>query len=194
MYQDVTTRGNYYPDKSLATAAVSQVPSIIFIGSLLQNPPLFLHVTSTSKAGLEKAIAKIDEMMQQELPNLIDERRFKRRDTEQVERDEFGRVFHPSLHENFLTLLAKMARRAHPHQHGEHARLQPPCSGRRSRRRLRQAHSNRNRLPGTDQRTWQRLHGTLHWTRIRRSNVPSRCRSPARESCTSQTTQRRLTC
>ncbi|OTB05413.1 hypothetical protein M426DRAFT_57028 [Hypoxylon sp. CI-4A] len=73
---DVTTRGNYYPDKSMAT------PS---------NPPLYLHITSTSKTGLETAVTKIEEMMKQELPNLVDERRFKRRDQEQVERDEFGR-------------------------------------------------------------------------------------------------------
>ncbi|KAI6089006.1 hypothetical protein F4821DRAFT_232729 [Hypoxylon rubiginosum] len=73
---DVTTRGNYYPDKSMAT------PS---------NPPLYLHVTSTSKSGLDLAVEKIEEMMKQELPNLVDERRFRRRDQEQVERDEFGR-------------------------------------------------------------------------------------------------------
>lgn len=30
--------------------------------------------------------------MKQELPQLVDERRFKRREQEQVERDEFGRV------------------------------------------------------------------------------------------------------
>ena len=42
--------------------------------------------------GLEKAVAKIEELMKQELPNLVDERRFRRRETEQVERDEFGRV------------------------------------------------------------------------------------------------------
>ena len=58
----------------------------------LQNPPLYLHITSTSKEGLEKAVAKIKELMQQELPQLVDERRFRRRDQEQVERDEFGRV------------------------------------------------------------------------------------------------------
>lgn len=59
-----------------------------------QNPPLYLHVTSTSKEGLDKAVAKIEEMMKQELPQLVDERRFRRRDQEQapVERDEFGRV------------------------------------------------------------------------------------------------------
>ncbi|RYP19844.1 hypothetical protein DL765_003098 [Monosporascus sp. GIB2] len=73
---DVTTRGSYYPDKSMAT------PS---------NPPLYLHVTSTSKEGLDKAVEKIEELMKQELPNLVDERRFRRRDQEQVERDEFGR-------------------------------------------------------------------------------------------------------
>lgn len=59
-----------------------------------QNPPLYLHVTSTTKEGLEKAVAKIEELMKQELPQLVDERRFRRRDQEQqpVERDEFGRV------------------------------------------------------------------------------------------------------
>lgn len=31
--------------------------------------------------------------MKQELPNLVDERRFRRREPEQFERDEFGRVF-----------------------------------------------------------------------------------------------------
>ncbi len=31
-------------------------------------------------------------MMKQELPQLVDERRFRRREQEQVERDEFGRV------------------------------------------------------------------------------------------------------
>ncbi|KAK4154132.1 putative kh domain-protein [Chaetomidium leptoderma] len=74
---DVTTRGNYYPDKNMAT------PS---------NPPLYLHITSTTKEGLDKAVAKIEELMKQELPQLVDERRFRRRDQEQpVERDEFGR-------------------------------------------------------------------------------------------------------
>jgi hypothetical protein len=60
---------------------------------LSQNPPLYLHVTSTNKEGLEKAVQIIDDLMKKELPNLIDERRFRRREPEQqVERDEFGRV------------------------------------------------------------------------------------------------------
>ena len=59
----------------------------------LQPPPLYLHVTSTTKEGLEKAAQIIDDLMQKELPNLVDERRFRRREPEQqVERDEFGRV------------------------------------------------------------------------------------------------------
>ena len=66
-------------------------PKLIF--SFFQNPPLYLHVTSTTKEGLDKAIAKIEELMMQELPSLVDERRFRRREPpEPVERDEFGRV------------------------------------------------------------------------------------------------------
>jgi hypothetical protein len=56
-----------------------------------QNPPLYLHVTSTSKEGLEQAVKEIEELMTHELPNLIDERRFRRREPEQVERDHLGR-------------------------------------------------------------------------------------------------------
>jgi hypothetical protein len=92
-FEDVTTRGNYYPDKSMATAAVSKL--FRFKRSLLisgQNPPLYLHVTSTTKRGLEQAVQKIEELMKQELPNLVDERRFRRREPDAVERDEFGRV------------------------------------------------------------------------------------------------------
>ena len=78
----------------MATAAVSTDPidTDLVAHMVMQNPPLYLHVTSTSKEGLEKAVEKIEEMMKQELPQLVDERRFRRRDQEQVERDEFGRV------------------------------------------------------------------------------------------------------
>lgn len=58
-----------------------------------QNPPLYLHITSTSKVGLEQAVAKIQELIKQDLPQLVDDRRLRRRDqNDQVERDEFGRV------------------------------------------------------------------------------------------------------
>lgn len=52
-----------------------------------------MHVTSTTKEGLDKAVEKIEELMKQELGSLVDERRFRRREpVEQLERDEFGRV------------------------------------------------------------------------------------------------------
>lgn len=35
---------------------------------------------------------QIEELMDQELPDLVDQRRFRRREPEQYERDEFGRV------------------------------------------------------------------------------------------------------
>lgn len=57
-----------------------------------QSPPLYLRVTSTSKEGLEAACQQINELMQQQLPNLVDERRFRRREPESVERDDQGRV------------------------------------------------------------------------------------------------------
>lgn len=77
----------------MATAAVRLHPLVTKSRYLfLQNPPLYLHITSTSKDGLEKAVAKVNELMKQELPNLVDERRFRRREPDQVERDEFGRV------------------------------------------------------------------------------------------------------
>jgi hypothetical protein len=49
----------------------------------LQKPPLYLHVTSQTKEGLEKAIEKIEELMKQDLPDLIDQRRFRRPEREE---------------------------------------------------------------------------------------------------------------
>lgn len=46
---DVTTRGKYYPDKALATEA---------------EPPLYLHISATTKESLEKAVAMIEDMIQ----------------------------------------------------------------------------------------------------------------------------------
>jgi len=71
---------------------------LVFVALMnVQNPPLYLHITSTSKDGLEKAVQQVEELMKQELPNLVDERRFRRREPDQVERDEFGRVGFPCL-------------------------------------------------------------------------------------------------
>ncbi|KAF0477755.1 kh domain-containing protein [Gigaspora margarita] len=47
---DVTTRGKYYPDKLLATE---------------KDPPLYLHVTASTKEALNAAINKIGELMEQ---------------------------------------------------------------------------------------------------------------------------------
>jgi hypothetical protein len=64
---------------------------------LPQGPPLYLQITAQSKTALEEAVALIEEEMKKELPNLIDERRFRgRREPEEtVERDEYGRVSFP---------------------------------------------------------------------------------------------------
>ncbi|KAK9362273.1 hypothetical protein V1504DRAFT_490548 [Lipomyces starkeyi] len=48
---DVTTRGRYYPDKSQATE---------------KEPPLYLHITSLTKEGLEKAVAIVENLMAQD--------------------------------------------------------------------------------------------------------------------------------
>jgi hypothetical protein len=54
--------------------------------------PLHLHITATSKESLETAIEKVNELLEAQLPDLIDYRRFRRREPD-VERDERGRVF-----------------------------------------------------------------------------------------------------
>lgn len=46
--KDVTTRGKYYPDKNLATES---------------DPPLYLHVTATTKESLDKAVAQIEDLI-----------------------------------------------------------------------------------------------------------------------------------
>lgn len=59
----VTTKGTWYPDKTLATAA---------------DPPLFLHISATTKEIMDKAIAAIHELMAQDVPQLIEDRHAKR--------------------------------------------------------------------------------------------------------------------
>lgn len=46
----MTTRGKYYPDKQLATE---------------KDPPLFLHVTASTREALNAAVKKINELMEQ---------------------------------------------------------------------------------------------------------------------------------
>ncbi|KAF9313036.1 hypothetical protein BG003_005675 [Podila horticola] len=47
---DVTTRGKYYPDRSMATD---------------KDPPLYLHVTATTQDILDEAVAKINELIEE---------------------------------------------------------------------------------------------------------------------------------
>jgi hypothetical protein len=77
----------------MATVAVSSIPQSLLVWlTCFQSPPLYLRVTSTSKEGLDAATKMIEDMMKEDLPNLVDERRFRRREPENFERDEFGRV------------------------------------------------------------------------------------------------------
>ncbi|KAI8989558.1 hypothetical protein BDB01DRAFT_782337 [Pilobolus umbonatus] len=46
---DVTTRGKYYPDPQLATD---------------KEPPLYLHISASNKESLDKAVAKIEELIE----------------------------------------------------------------------------------------------------------------------------------
>lgn len=89
------------------------LPASTSITNNRQNPPLYLRVTSTSKEGLDQAVKMIEEMLTQELPNLVDERRFRRREPENFERDEFGRVRVPDLQcarsTSLIQALAQMA-------------------------------------------------------------------------------------
>ena len=111
--------------------------------SVPQKPPLYLHITSTSKDGLERAVAKIEELMKQELPNLVDERRFRRREPDQVERDEFGRVCFFGVVEilGIDRTLAQMAGRTDSCEPRAHCRIQSPSTSRRSWRSVCEAYS-----------------------------------------------------
>lgn len=59
---------------------------------MYQEPPLYLHITARTKEALEAAVAKVNELIEQELPQLVDERRVRRREREPAELDESGRV------------------------------------------------------------------------------------------------------
>jgi hypothetical protein len=88
----------------MATAAVSNAALCHDAVMLIQqNPALHLHVTSVTREGLDKALAKLDEYLNLELPNLVDERRLRgrRNDSE-----------HPGPHERVNCLAHGIARTA----------------------------------------------------------------------------------
>ena len=64
----VTTKGTWYPDKTLATEA---------------DPPLSLEVIGTSKETLERGVAMLQDLMKQDVPQLIEDRGAKRLEWEQ---------------------------------------------------------------------------------------------------------------
>ncbi|UZJ54670.1 hypothetical protein CBS101457_003990 [Exobasidium rhododendri] len=59
----VTTKGIWYPDKTLATT---------------NDPPLYLHISATTKEMLDKAIEAVNELIAQDMPQLTEDRHQKR--------------------------------------------------------------------------------------------------------------------
>lgn len=63
---DVTTRGRYYPDRSMATP---------------ENPPLYLHVVAATEEALKKALEHIDGLINQTVqPIVMPPREYPRRE------------------------------------------------------------------------------------------------------------------
>ncbi len=63
----ITTKGTWYPDKALATK---------------EDPPLYLHISAISQQILDAAIAKVNELMAQDMPQLVEDRHQRRLDYE----------------------------------------------------------------------------------------------------------------
>ncbi|PWN51972.1 hypothetical protein IE53DRAFT_385652 [Violaceomyces palustris] len=63
----ITTKGTWYPDKSMATK---------------EEPPLYLHISAVSQEILDHAIRRIHELMAEEMPQLVEDRHQKRLDWE----------------------------------------------------------------------------------------------------------------
>lgn len=68
----VTAKGQWYPDKSLVTEK--------------SESPLYLHISAVSKEILDKAVEKINEIINSEMPQLIEDRYAKRQEYEQQRR------------------------------------------------------------------------------------------------------------
>ncbi|PWN37779.1 eukaryotic type KH-domain (KH-domain type I) [Meira miltonrushii] len=70
---NLTTKGLWYPDKSLASSS---------------EPPLYLHISAMTKESLDQAIEKINEIIQSEMPQLIEDRQAKRAEYENQKRQQ----------------------------------------------------------------------------------------------------------
>ena len=69
----ITTKGLWYPDKSLASSS---------------EPPLYLHISAMTKESLDQAIEKVNEIIQSEMPQLIEDRQAKRAEYENQKRQQ----------------------------------------------------------------------------------------------------------
>lgn len=69
----ITTKGLWYPDKSLASTS---------------EPPLYLHISAMTKESLDQAIEKVNEIIQSEMPQLIEDRQAKRSEFENQKRQQ----------------------------------------------------------------------------------------------------------
>jgi hypothetical protein len=67
----VTTKGQWYPDRSLATE---------------KDPPLYLHITATTQESLDKAIAMVQDLIDKDLGPLTETGRYRDREREPRER------------------------------------------------------------------------------------------------------------
>ena len=61
----VSTKGVWYPDRSKATE---------------KDPPLYLHITAATQEALQKAINRIDELMNLDLGPLVEDKKDRMRE------------------------------------------------------------------------------------------------------------------
>jgi hypothetical protein len=104
----VSTKGTWYPDRSKATD---------------KDPPLYLHISATTKDILQKGIDKVNELLAQDLGPLIDDRRG--RDRERV-----SFLSRPMLCFHLMFRSEEMAGGESTCRHRVPSELQRPCQGR----------------------------------------------------------------
>lgn len=61
----MTTKGVWYPDKSKATE---------------KDPPLYLHISATTKEIMDKAIEKVNELIAIDMGSLVEDKKGDRRE------------------------------------------------------------------------------------------------------------------
>lgn len=61
----MTTKGVWYPDRLKATD---------------KDPPLYLHISASTKEQMDKAVAKVNELISMELGSLVEDKKDVRRE------------------------------------------------------------------------------------------------------------------